>query len=571
MQVLLKEKALNTEQLLKQHNELKEKLKLEKKAKQNAQTSVSKYKKANEGMQKRVGRLEEQVAQLQTNMAVLLHQQREQSGGGASGSVSLLDIVTRGEMSAVQKQVAGLEKQINLWNKAMKGTQQQGGGGGSSKKRAAAADGGAGAADRLAEEDPVRARAVAARKANKAAREPQQQQQQQQRQLQPPKKKVRLSEDPGQQHLVGGGSAGGSEAAPPGFADVAIAALRAVMGADAEQPPSTAAVQDAKHIFLGPLGSITTSGGGNNSSQKRNIIATFACAVLECAAAAPAHRFAAGTLSPRLWFDGSHAGGGGGADAAGQSSQKASGSSKKSKKSASGSASLSIPSFLGVWCSSEVLQRHSLSWLLHCAVEISAASSSPAPEAEEQEEEEEAVGVQNLCQILAQDLALLVLKDLATPLSSSRPLLHSPTELCAAAAAAGALWRSQGDFRSFQVFILDILLCRLGNNEVDVLAPLAAAIESWPEALFQNKGTLGSAVHSLLQYACTAGKSCRALEIRLAATWLRKIGVEEWGWSEEVSEEDAEEEVGEARKQLVKYAPSTMKPPAPSPILVEYI
>lgn len=567
MQVLLKEKTLNTEQLLKHHTELKEELASEKKAKQKAESAASKLKKSNEGMQKRVGRLEEQVAQLQSSVALLL-QQQPHTGGIASGSTKLDNIVTRTEMNALKTQVSGLEKQLGMWNKAMKEVQQPGGGiksNGISKKKPA---GGGPAAAAPVEEDPVRARAVAMLKANKPggeARSPSKEQQRQQQQQLPPKKRVRLSEDQ-QQVVMVGGSAGGSEAAPPGFADVAIAALRAVMGADGEQQlPSTAAVQDAVRI-LGPAlrNNYTTSlngddGGTNNnninsSTQKRNIVAAFACAVLECAAAAPARRFAAPSLSPEHWFEISTpaAGGGGGGDG-----KIASLSSKSRRAVKEIENSSRLPSFLGVWCSSEVLQRHSLPWLLHCAVEISTAAAA------EEEEEAEGAEAQNLCHILAQDLALLVIKDLAAS-SSSRPLLHSATELCAAASAAGALWRSHGDFRSFQKFTLDILLSKLGNSEIDALAPVAAAIDSWQDALFQNKGALGSAVHQLLQYACTVGKSSRSLNSRLAASWLHKLGVEEWEWKEELSGEEAEAGVMAARKQLAKFVPPSLRVAAKS-------
>jgi hypothetical protein len=531
---LVKERTLNTEQLLNQNNKLKEELAVEKKAKRKAESALTK-------MQKRVGKLEDHVGQLQSQMTLLLQQQQLGGGGGgggrpdASGSGHVLNAVTRAEMAALQIQVARHDKQLAIWNKAMKEVQQPqsgGGGGGISRKRAA----GGGYATATGEDDPVRARAVAMRQAKtlgKAAEQQQEQQQRQQRQRQqlPPTKRVRLNEEP----LVGG-SAGGSEAAPPGFADVAIDALRAVMGADADQqPPSSAAVHEAVKI-LGPLDN------SNNSSQKRNIVAAFECAVLECAAAAPARRFAAPSLSPRHWFE---------AAAGSSGSRKASMNSKYRKSSAAIMENISfLPSFSGVWCSSEVLQRHSLPWLLHCAVEISAAAASA-----KEEEEENALENQNLCQILAKDLALLVIKDLAT--SSPRPLLHSQTELCAAASAAAALWRSQGDSRSFQAFMLDILLSKVGNNEFGVLAPLAAAIESWLEALPQNKGALGNSIHGLLQHACILGKGSPLLEVRVAATWLRKVGVQECEWNEELSEEEAEEVVREARRQLTKFAPSS--------------
>lgn len=558
MQVLLKEKTLNTEQLLKQHTELKEELASEKKSKQTAESAASKLKKSNEGMQKRVGRLEEQVAQLQRSMALLLKQQQPHTGGIASDSTVLDTIVTRSEMNALNIQVSGLEKQLGMWNKAMKEVQQPGGGKGNGngipKKRTA----GGGPAATLVEEDPVRARAVAMLRANKPGGEAKSlanNEQRQQQPSQPPKKRVRLIENQ-QQLMKVGGSAGGSEAAPSGFADVAIAALRAVMGADAEQqPPSKAAVQDAVTLLgslrnknINSLNSVGRNKDDNirSSAQKRNIVAAFACAVLECAAAAPACQFAAPALSPKTWFENS-------ATVAGDG--RRANVSRKNKRTVKEKESDSLlPSFLGVWCSPEVLQRHSLPWLLHCAVEISAAGAGAAEEEEENGEAEEA-DVQNLSHVLAQDLALLVIKDLATS-SSPRPSLHSPTELCAAGAAAGALWRSHGDSRSFQTYILDILISKLGNNEVAVLAPIAAAIDSWPEALFPNKGALGRSVHQLLQYACTVGKSSRLLEIRLAATWLQKVGVQAWEWKEELRDEEAEAGAVEARKQLEKFLPT---------------
>jgi hypothetical protein len=556
-QVLLKERALNTEQLVNQHKGLKDQLTVEKKAKKKAENAAAKLKKTNEGMQ---SQLKEQGVVLQhlVEQVQLLSDIVTSDGGVgsalASGSRNRADAVSRAEMNALQAKVAKHDEQIRQWNRAMK--EVTGGGGNGGKKRTAVGGGGA----ELVEEDPVRARAVEMYKANKRGA-PQQQQQQQQEQPPLKKKKMfRVNEDPGQLQQFIGGSAGGSEAAAPGFADVAIAALRAVMGADAEQPPSALAVQDAvkvlginnnsnNHSRNGDGGENANTTNTNNntattlSSQKRNTIAAFACAVLECAAAAPARRFAAPSLSPRHWFEAAVPVRG-----------------KKSKDVSH------IPSFLGVWCSSEVLQRHSLPWLLHCAVEISAAAQA---EKKEEEEEGEEKKTQNLCHILAQDLASLVIKDLAT--STSRPALHTPTELCAAAAAAGALWRSQGDYRSFQVFILDIMLSKLDSNEIDALAPLTAAIESWPEAFFQNKGALGSGVHGLLEYlGCVAGKSSRILEVRLAATWLRKIGVGEWNWSEDLSEEQGKKALVEARKQLKKFVPTSLPKPV-SQVDIEFI
>lgn len=456
-------------------------------------------------------------------------------------------------MNALKTQVSGLEKQLGMWNKAMKEVQHPGDGGvkgnGISKKRAAHG----GPAAKPVEEDPVRARAVAMLRANKPGGGAKSIGKEEQQLQLPPKKRVRLIEDQ-QQVMKVGGSAGGSEAAPPGFADVAIDALRAVMGADAEQPPpSTAAVKEAVRVLV-PLSnnhnsSLYGDGGGKtehirSSTEMRNIVAAFACAVLECAAAAPTRRFAAPALSPRHWFESSTTAAGDG--------KKASISSRNRKAVKKTESASLLPSFLGVWCNSEVLQRNSLPWLLHCAVEISAAAAVAS-----KNEDAEGLEVQTLSQALAQDLALLVIKDLATS-PSPRPLLHSPTELCAAALAAGVLWRSYGDFRSFQTFILDILLSKLNSNEVDVLAPVAAAIESWPEAFFQNKGALGSGVHHLLQYACTIGKSSRLLEVRLAASWLQRLGVEAWEWKAGLREEDAEAGAVEARKQLAKYAPSSL-------------
>lgn len=512
----------------------------------------------------------------------------------ASGGASF---VTAAEVAALRAQIAAQEEQMAIWKRFMadlgaklpdKGVKMKKSakeGRASVPTPAAAAVGLGGRTKEVPElpiddtgavlvEDEVRARAVAAFRAQggktasptipeflagggvqKSKRRPELEERQ--------KKRVRYEVLPSAAHAVDGTahaatlalrqgpSAGISEAAPSSYADVAVAALRAVMGADAE-PPSSTAVQEAVRLM-------SPGGVHYDEAMKRNVVTAFSCAVLECAAPAPTRRLAAAPLSPRCLFLEEPT------DAMprhqlGAKSQGEGGAGIDVGVDVDG-----IPSFIGVWCSTEVLERHALPWLLHCAAEISLSTLNTA------EEEKEgapaallnrrrstgksaaaaggsptALPADTLCSTVAKDLSGSVIRDA----TRQRPM-HSPTERCAAAAAAAALWRAQGDVKALQVFLIDLLLAQ-PENEVEVLAPLAAAIDSWPEVV-PTKGALGTGVQGLLQCACLASKRHPSLEVRVAGKWMMQLGAAVWGWST-LEKEDGTAIGVAARRKLVKFS-----------------
>ena len=623
---------MNTEELLKQHTELKAKLESEGKARKKAETTANRLKKSNEEMQKRVGQLEEQVTQLQSQMALVLQHFQESNGTAAAagtvtdtasklamlaqrnttvGTCSLLPAATAAvvpatEIAALKAQLAAHEKEMGTWRKFMADLGAKLPSEKPSRRSEKAANGvpkvgevssGAAvpsvatvpvspraAAPTAVGDDDVRARAIAARlaqaekppapptipefltgggsgKTAATKRHPEVGEEKQ-------KKRVRHYEVPPAVHaetpavpsmLRQAWSAGVSEAGPPIFADVAVAALRAVMGADAE-PPSETAVQEAVRL-------LNPHGEHYDESMKRYIVTVLSCAVLECAAPAPSRRLAGASLSPQRWFI--------------QTPQELENPEDSLAspigvgKSASGhlkcgvnAKGLPLPSFIGVWCSTEMLEKHALAWLLHCIAQLSEAvlpaaaaaeaTSSPAPLSSRKRSTVKAgiapsaASQDSLTATIAKDLAAGVVRDITRTIS-----IHSPTERCAAAAAAAALWRSQGDAKQLQIFLLDLLLAKPGN-ELEVLAPLAAAIESWPEAV-PVKGGLGLGVQGVLFDACLKAKKHVSLEIRLAAKWLMQLGMMIWSWEKEnVEEERAEsardDAVDAARRQLAKYS-----------------
>lgn len=227
-------------------------------------------------------------------------------------------------------------------------------------------------------------------------------------------------------------------------------------------------------------------------------VAVLSSAILSCANALPMPRLLHNEFSPESWFTDTRQG----------------------------------ASFAGVWCKESCMENHTLFWLLHAIKKIDEASSRTT------------TNKGAILPGLEKELSSLVLKELVR--SSFGSGLHSPTELCTAATGAACLYRMLGDFLGLQRFLLDILMTRQivrSRNEdknenknknvhkiSQVLPVVAAVVEVWPEAVPREKGVLGSLLHGVLVAAAREAQESLDVDVRVSGYWLADKGRQEWGW-----------------------------------------
>jgi hypothetical protein len=187
-------------------------------------------------------------------------------------------------------------------------------------------------------------------------------------------------------------------------------------------------------------------------------------------------------------------------------------------------------SYLGVWCKENCLENHTLFWLLHAVGQIDEAMTNTKKGA--------------ILSDLAKELSMLVLKDLAIV---PNKMLHSLTELCTAATGAACLYRMLGNVHAVQRFIIDILITRhitrVKNGDTNlhkvsqVLPMVVAAIEVWPESVPREKGVLGSLLHGVLFAAAQEAQGSVDTEVRVSGYWLADKGRRQWGWKDDEKSE----------------------------------
>lgn len=244
------------------------------------------------------------------------------------------------------------------------------------------------------------------------------------------------------------------------------------------------------------------------------VIAALKSAVADCASPVPAHTHLWGKAAPQnsleSWF--------------------------RSEGEPTGTAASQLPPFSRAWCRLDALSQGRLQRLIHCAEAVDARLQAAAAV------EGPAQAGHSLLSQLCDSLHHVAVAGCAQATSA----VDAPSDLCAAAAVAAALYRRGGQAAAFRVLLVELVLAKPGSEEV-CLPPVAAAAEVWPDALTGGpaRDPTATALMGLLRQACSKAEGevepallqgdpvqfGRRWQVHRAAAFLAELGRERWGWS----------------------------------------
>lgn len=232
-------------------------------------------------------------------------------------------------------------------------------------------------------------------------------------------------------------------------------------------------------------------------------IAVLVSAILSCARARPMARLLPGDYSPESWFT--------------------------SRDDGSGTP-IQGTSYLGVWCKEICLENHTLFWLLHAIRQIDATMATSKK------------GV--ILSDLAKELSMLVLKDLVIPPNKAFHSLTELCTAATGATCLYRMLGNFHAVQRFIIDMLitrHITRSKNGDKNVhkvsQVLPMVVAAIEVWPESVPREKGVLGSLLHGVLVATAQEAQGSVDTEVRVSGYWLADKGRRQWGWKDDVKSE----------------------------------
>ena len=417
-QVLLREKAMNTEQVLQRNNALKEEMEKEQNCRKKAENEAKKLKTIKDNLCGRVEGLEREVDTLK--VALLAIQRRlDIDGGGPDEEVALQGRKPSALVAAEAGNVLGKRKEAETQSPPVM-----------RYKRPTAAT-------------ATRTATAGAAPANAVPPPP----------PPPPTKRVRVREEPAM------GDEGTQTVKKKGKNKNPVLVL-------AQQTPSQAQILELLYAFINAsepssvydktLQALRACNHPSpSSSHDHCTMSPFMEAIMTCAVPAPTPHWAPSLpYSPRHWF-----------------TPTADTTAKE----------LSEPplSFTGLWCRTDVLKKHTLLWLLRCAIDL------------------------GIDEVLAKACARAVMaRGWGVGGSGSgsgsdkrcAPVVLTMTEACALATVCGVLYHYQGNDVALQAFIKDLTSLSLAQGEEEgggsggTVAVVAAAMEPHPHSLTSSSG-----------------------------------------------------------------------------------